>query len=184
MTGAELLSFVKKNPISIGCGVLSLLLGGGIYYRSGEVPDAEADVAQKTTESERYAANVKDSVQLKEQLEALVTANKEIEHRLLHAGQSLANYQYFYKLESETGTKLTVLNQGTGGTKNPKAAFQVVAFNVTVQGSLPQLIDFLHRLESGAHYCRVLAAACNGGSAGDRNAPVTLVLTIEVLGQP
>ena len=47
MTNAELFAFVRKNPISIGCGVLALALLGGIYFRSDEIPESEAELTQK-----------------------------------------------------------------------------------------------------------------------------------------
>ncbi len=185
MTKAELLAFLRKNPIGVGCGVLSLALAGGIYYRGGKVPDAEAELAQKSAEGQRYSANLKNAAQMKEQLDEMVAANTEINRRLIHVGQSLSNSQFFYKAESESGVKLGALTQTTtvapkaGG----KAAFVPVGFSVTVQGSLAQLLDFLRRLESGAHYCRVLSVTCSGSSS-DHNAPLSLALNLELLGLP
>ena len=75
MNTAELLAFIKKNPISVGCGLLCLILGAGIYFRSSEIPDAEAALAQKSAEAARYAANIKNAAQLKEQLDVLVAAS-------------------------------------------------------------------------------------------------------------
>jgi len=185
MTKADLLAFVKKNPIGVGCGVLSLALAGGIYYRGGQVPDAEAELAQKSAEGRRYSANLKNAAQMKEQLEALVAANTEVDHRLVHVGQSLSNSQFFYKAETESGVKLGVLTQTT--TVAPKASgktpFVPVGFTVTVQGNLTQVLNFLRLLESGARYCRVLSASCSGSSS-DHNAPLNLSLTLELLGLP
>ncbi len=185
MSNAELLALVKKNPIGVGCGVLSLLLAGAIYYRSGQVPDAEDAVTQKTAEAQRYSANLKNGVGLKEQLDELTEANKEIDRRLVHVGQSLNNSQFFYKIESESGVKEAVLAQTTTVAPKPapKATFIPVGFSVTEQGNLGQLLDFLRRLESGAHYCRVMSVTCSGVS-GDHNAPLTLTLSLELLGLP
>ena len=186
MTNAELLAFVKKNPISIGCGVLSLLLAGGIYYRSGDMPDAETALTQKVGEAERYEANLKNASQLKEQLEAMVDASKEVDRRLIRVGQSLTNYQYFYKLESETGAKLTVdQTTKTAPKALGKAGFVPIGFNVTVQGNLAQVLDFLRRLESGAHYCRVLSANCSTTGVGATpGAVLNLNVNLEMLGLP
>ena len=185
MTNAELLALLKKNPIGVGCGVLSLLLAGGIYYRGGQVPEAEAELAQKSAEGQRYSSNLKNGVGLKEQFDELVAANTEIDRRLIHLGQSLSNSQFFYKLESESGVKLGVLTQTTAVAPKAsgKVAFIPVGFAVTLQGSLTQLLDFLRRLESGAHYCRVLNVTCSG-SPSDHNAPLNLTLNLELLGLP
>ena len=181
MTTADLMTVVKKHPVGIGCGLLSLLLAVGIYYRGGQVPDAEDQLTQMAAEGEKYAANLKNAAQLKEQLESLVTANKEIDRRLIHAAP-LTNYQYFYQLESESGVKLIVLNQTTTVVTKPsgKNAFTTIAFSISAQGTLAQQLNFLRRLESGAHYCRVLTATC----VTSPNNLLTLSLSIEVLGLP
>ena len=77
MTNEAVLALLKKNPISVGCGLLALALGGWIYFRSDAIPAAEAELAEKQAESERLATNLKYSAQLKEQLDKLVAANKE-----------------------------------------------------------------------------------------------------------
>jgi len=182
MTNQDLIAFVKKHPISIGCGLLSVLLAGAIYYRGAQVPDSEEQVQRMSEQSENYKANIKNGAQLKEQLDALVVANKEIERRLIHASQNLPNQQYFYQLQSDTGIKLVVLDQTTKTVAKPtgKNSFAPIGFLVSAQGTLPQILDFLRRLESGEHYCRVLTATC----ASSPNKTLTLSLSLEVLGLP
>lgn len=184
MTNAELLAFVRKNPIGIGSGALALVLAGAIYYRSGQVPESEAELAQKSAEGERYAANLKYATQLQEHYDALVAANKAIDARIVRASQFGKNLQYFYKLESETGVKLTTDPRISppAAKKDPKAAYVSIPCNLSVQGTLPQLLGFLRRLENGTHYCRVLNVSLV--PAPDRNAPLSLSLNLELLGLP
>jgi hypothetical protein len=184
MTNEELIAFVKKNPISVGCGVLALAMAGAIYFRAEEIPTAEIELAQKTAEAERYALNINYAAQLKEHLDALVAANKEVDARLVRVGQLGTNTQFFYKLQSETGVKLVDFRQNTTtAAKTAKSAFVPVSFAVSIQGTLPQLLDFLRQLESGAHYARVLTATC-GANPAQRNFPLTMSLTLELLGLP
>jgi hypothetical protein len=186
MTNEELLALLKKNPIGVVCAVLSLALGAGIYFRSDEVPAAEAELAQKSEEGARLAANLQNATQLKEQSDALAVAEKELEARLMHASQTLTNLQFFYKLETDTGVKMTVNSQGplTAPPKNAgKTVYSIVPFTITVQGTIAQLIDYLHRLESNARYCRVMSITCSAPSS-ERGAPITLALNLELLGVP
>ena len=184
MTKDEIILLVKKNPISVGCGLLSLALGGVIYYRGGELPAAEEELVQKSEEAARLAANIQNAAQLKEQVDLLTAASKEVDARLVHAsGGQLNNYQYFYKLESETGAKMTVLSQAAATKGTAKGTFMAVPFTITVQGTLAQMLDYLHRLESGARYARVMNVTC-GVVPSDRNSPVTLALNLELLGLP
>ena len=185
MTSEALVALLKKNPISVGCGVLSLLLVAGLYFRSDAIPTAEAELAQKQAEAERLATNRKYSVQLKEHLDELQAANKDIDARIIRASQVGTNTQYFYKLESETGVKLVDFRPLAANppAKGAKTAFMPVGFNVSVQGSYPQVLDFLRLLEGGARYSRVLNASL-AGSVTNRKGPLTLTLNVELLGLP
>lgn len=185
MTSGELIASIKKNPISVGCGVLCLALGAGIYFRSSLIAEAEAELAQKTAEADRYDANIKNSAQLKEQNEALIAANKEVDSRIIRAGQLATNYQYFYKIVAESGVKLIDQRQGavSAGAKTGKNAYTPVGFSVSVQGDLNQIVHFLALLESGARYGRVLTATCTV-PGNDRSSLLTLNLSLELLGVP
>lgn len=183
MTSQELFALVKKNPISVGCGLLALALTAAIYLRSQSIPDAEEILTQKTATAERYALNIKYSAQLKDQLETLTGANKEIDTRIIRASQLGTNTQYFYKLQSDTGVKLLDFRQGTAGAAAKGKSFISIPFSVSVQGTLPQVLKFLRELESGTHYCRILTASC-AGSAVARGQPLTLSINLEMLGLP
>ena len=186
MTNQEVFALVKKNPIGVGCGVLSLALAAGIYFRGDEVPAATQELTLKSEEGARLAANLQNAAQLKEQLDTLATCDKELRSRLIHASQTLTNYQYFYKLESDTGAKMTVITQGVVSPVlkgAPKTVFIGVPFTINLLGTMPQLVDYLRRLESGTRYCRVMSVTC-GVPVSDRGSPVTLSLNLELLGQP
>jgi len=185
MTKQESVALIRKNPVSVGCAALSLILAIGVYLRSDATPEAEAELTQKTATGERLALNIKYSAQLKEQADAVSTATKAIDAQLIRPSQVGTNTQYFYKLEADTGVKIIELRQTTPGAsaKPAKGTYLPVAFAVTVQGDLPQILQFLRYIETGAHYSRVLSAVCSGNAA-TRNSPLTLGLSLELLGQP
>jgi hypothetical protein len=149
-----------------------------IFIRSDAIPEANALLDAKSSEARRYDLNLANSTQLKEQYDAIVEATKEIQSRLIRPQQLGINQQYFYRLESEHGVKLTELRQDPR--TQSKGQFISVGFSLTVQGDFPSVIGFLQGLEQGAHYCRVLNAVCSGDGSG----PVTLVINLELLGQP
>lgn len=184
MTNQDFIALVKKNPVSSACVVLSLALAVGLYLRSDATSEAEADLTQKSAAGERIALNIQYSAQLKEQSEALTNAIAEIDGRVIRTSQLGINTQYFYKVEADTGVKILDLRQSTASNVKPaKGSFVPVAFAVTVQGSLTQILEFLRHVESGAHYSRVLTASFTSNS-GARNSPLTLGLTLELLGLP
>ncbi len=185
MTNQELAALIKKNPVSFGCIALSVVLIAAIYFRSGEISAAEAELAQKSAEGDRLATNVKFSAQLKEQYEAVVAANKEIDTGMVRASQVGANTQYFYELEKETGVKLVDIRQVTTVATLPKGgknAFVPIGYSVSAQGTLSQLLDLLRLIEGGVHYSRILTATCSGATT--TRGLLTLTLTLELLGLP
>jgi hypothetical protein len=188
ISNEQLLAFVRKNPITLGCGVLAIGLAAAIYLRGGGIPAAETELEQKATEGRRLELNLKSSAQLPEHVAAMSAALAAIEPRLVHADELANNLQYFYKLESETGTKLGDLRQlaAPKGAKNAKPAagvFAPVAFSASVQGEYPALLDFLRRLENGDRFVRVASASINL-TTPDRTGPLSLQLDLELLGLP
>jgi hypothetical protein len=185
MTGEEVIAFVKKNMIVVACAVVTLALGFVIYYRTDALPDAEKVLVDKTKEGELLAANIEDSNQLKEQQQAMVAANQVISDRMIEMGQLADNLQYFYRLESETGTKLLDLRQlpwSPPGRNAPKLNFTPIGFAVSAQGDYPKLLELLRRIETGEHYCRVLTCNIKPNDTTSRGGQVTIVLNLELLG--
>ena len=181
MSNAELASLIKRNPLRVACVVLALLSGAGVYFVNGQIEDATKLLEQKTAEGSRLAANVKNAAQLPEQLEMLTSAVKKIQGRLIRGSQLATNLQYFYRLETDSGVELIDLRQ-TSGTQ-PTKANAGVGFAIAVKADYVTVLGCLRRLENGTHYCRVMTAAINGAGA-DRTGPVTLSLSLELLGQP
>lgn len=182
VTTEKLREIIQKHPISIGCGVVALVLLGIVYFRSGAATAYSTELEQKTAEASRLAMNLKNSTQLKEHLEAVVAAGKGIEGRMIKADDLTTNRQYFYRLESDTGIKLLDLRQSPSTKKDAKSTYTPTAFSVNVQGEYTQLLTFLRQLERGPRFCRVLSASCN--SAPERGQLLVLSLSLELLGTP
>ena len=184
MTNEELKVFAKKHPIPVVGVAIVIAVALAVYFRSGDLPAAETELAKKSADAEKYALNITYAAQLKEQLDAITAANKKIESRLTRASQQGINTQYFYKIARETGVTIVSFGQGgSGAPKAAKAAYVPIGFVVAVTGSLPQLLDFLRQLEQGQHYCRITAGTVTASSV-NRNLPLTLSLNLELLGQP
>lgn len=190
LSNEQVVAALKKNPVVTGAVVAVLLLAVALYFRLDAVGDATTQLETKSAEGQRLAANIKNSAQLPEQLAELVAANKEIENRLVRVGQLASNLQYFYKLEADTGTKFLDLRQVTVPSRGPAKPGKIpVVFTLTVQGSYQQIFDFLRRLESGVHYCRVVSAnftpvAEAGAATAVRGDLTKLTLNLELLGVP
>lgn len=200
ISNEQVIGVVKKNPIVTTCVVVIIAVGAAMYFRSDLTGQAETELEQKTSEGERMANNIKNAAQLNEQLAAVTAAGQKIESRLVRLNELAVNLQYFYKLESDTGAKLVDLRQigvpvERGRKPGPKTAYVPVNFAVAVQGTYPQIIAFLQRLENGEHFSRVQSIAiipAAGASIGGDNAGATLArpdsltmtLSVDLLGIP
>jgi len=187
MTTPELIALLRKNPISVGCAALALGLTVWTYLDSDEEPKLASQLEQVSAEASRHAANIKNAAQLHEQLNALAAARAEIEPRIVRASELAQNTQYFYKIESETGTKIDIQRANQTVTIKPgtKTIYAPVTFSVAVEGEYPAILEFLRRVEHGVHFARVTSCTLNkSGTALDRSGPLRLVLNLELLGQP
>lgn len=187
MTGADLIALLKKHPIGAACGLVCVICGVLLYVRSDKVSEAQQLLAQKTQEDQKILANVRNATGLPQHLEAMQAAAKQMDSRLVSAGQLALNQQFFYRLESETGVKLVDVRQNAlparAGAAKP--TYVAVPFNISIQGSFKQVMDFIERLEKGQHFARFTTVNfTKAGGASDASDAMTVALAVELLGTP
>lgn len=186
MTSAELIATVKKQPIGFACGAICLVCAAVLYLRSGKIGESQVEYEAKSAEVAKILTNVSNSKNLPEQVAEIQALAKELDSRLIRAGQLAVNLQFFYKLEAETEVKLLDVRQGNPP-KAAKTLFTGIPYNLAVQGTYKQLLAFLHRLESGSHFCHFTTVSFNkgAGSGSDTAADsMTLTINLELLGLP
>lgn len=199
ITNEQLFAFVRKNPVSCGCGLLCVLLGVFYFFRSDTLPEEETALEASSAEAARLALNIKNAAQLKEQNEVLQKALAQVDNRIVRVQALSANLQHFYKIEAETEAKILELHQNPvlppAKDKKP-TLYLAVPYTLRVQGDYARLLRFLREMESGPFYCRVLTAVISpsvaGGlpsssAAGSEDAPenqLTLSINFELVGLP
>jgi len=183
MTTADLVSVLKKHPVSVVCAVLSIACGVLLYLRSGNISEGQAELDARSTESASMVANIRNSTGLAEEVAQMQGFTKDFEARLMKAGQLAVNLQYFYKLETENEVKLVDVRQ-IALSKSTKASYVGVPFNVTIQGSYLHVMNFLNRLQHGRHFCRINTANFSKVASENAGNFVNLALNLEILGQP
>jgi hypothetical protein len=183
MTTEDLVAFVKKNLISVACAVFTILIAALCYYRSDLLPEAQKVLDERSAKAALIAANIEDSAQLREQHARLVAANKLIADRMIHVGQLAENTGYFYRLESETGVHISDPKQSSWnppGKGAPKTNYTWVGFSVSATGDYNQVLDFLLKLESGEHFCRVNSLLLRPVSEM-RGGPMNINVSLELM---
>lgn len=186
----------KKYPLGTAAAAVLIVMLGVLFMRRSAMADMKATLERNTDESQRHLANISNSSQLAEHLQALENANQVIAGRLVDPQNLAINLEYFYKLERETGVKLLDTRPASAasaigrGAATIKGGYKPVQYAVSLQGSYTRVLTFLRRLEQGNYYCRVVTANCNpaqedtsAANADKKAAEVILSLTVEILGK-
>src|SRR5689334_23370478 len=105
MSTEDLVALLKKHPIGVGCGLVSIICCVLLYTRSGNIAATQAELDASSAQASKMIANVRNSKGLSEQVAEIQALSKEMEARLMKAGQLAVNLQYFYKLETENEVK-------------------------------------------------------------------------------
>jgi hypothetical protein len=195
MTTIKVPGFIKKQPVALVCALLCVGFALAIYFRKDALVTAQAELDDKTAQAKHLKENVDSASplnkadRLDEQYAVITQATQAIQVRLVHVNQLAINLQYFYKLESETQTKLTDLRQSGVDTSLKslgKTTYVGVDYAIGVQGSYTQLLDFVRRVENGEHFSRVVGLSLTGGGAGEAGpgSLLSLTLNLELLGLP
>ncbi len=171
-----LVSLVTKNPTLAACIVVGLGLAVTIYARSGFGEGQQLELDQKAAEGKRYHANLTNSVQLPDELQAVAEANRMVRQRAINPSDLAKNLQYFYRIEAETGVKFIDLRQVGSGSAS---IYIPVNYTMSVSGGFSQIITFLRNLEHGAHFYRL-----NSMTASETGGTTLVILNIDLLGKP
>ena len=184
ISNEQFLAFIKKNPLGIGCAILSIFLAAFIYYRADLLPAVHTVVEEKSKEGERLAANVKYSSQLREQLDELTASGKVVGQPPGESGPVAEQFRVFLQARSGNEHPASQLDSGVQRRceTQPEGGFRDGRFSPsTCRAAIHKSWIFLHRLETGLHYCRILNSTfAKVGIEGDL---LTLNLTVELLGQ-
>lgn len=178
-------AWLRSNPVAAaGIGVMIAALGL-LVGRGGALSSAEAELAARQSLAGRLARNVKHAVQLPEQAAALATARAAVDARIIRGAEIGLHSEYFYRLERESGAKLTELRPQSvpAGPKGATPRFQAVPFTLSLQGTWPQLLAFHRLLEGDARYVRVRTMTIVANPA-NRREPLKSTVALELLCLP
>ena len=191
----KLLKYPRRYAIASVCFVLTLALGVMFYLRASDLEEVRSTIEQRRKESDGIKRNLRNAHDLREQLADLKVMTSMVDARLVRSDDLASNLQYFYRLESETGAKILLLRQLTGNTpgtapspSTPKGPYRSIPYSLIIEGSFPQVMLFLTRLERGPHFNRTLTFTAQRGATdspeGIRSGTVVVNLSVELLGIP
>ncbi|HWA28375.1 MAG TPA: type 4a pilus biogenesis protein PilO [Lacunisphaera sp.] len=179
----QFLAAARRYPVAVVSLILFVLLGVGDYLlwkRRGELGDAYEQTRQK---GEAMLLSLNSHARIVAQAATLDEALAYINKNLITESDLAGNMDYFYQIEKATKTRLTNLAQLSSQPSTEEEAYRAIPFNLRLSGTYPQVLAFLHQLETGPRLLRVKnyrfaqsdAAAIDG---------LSLDLTVEMLGHP
>lgn len=189
MNSAALGELLKKYLIaSIFVGT-SILLIAAIVFRSGEVPEREKILEQKSADGRRLQSNITNSALLHEHVNSLSEVNKAVVEQLVNPNQLAENLQYFYRIEAASGAKLVDVRQvySAASAKGSKGAFVPIPYTISIQGGFRTVLNFVRRIEKSNRISRIMTASlgqASGGGEHEGQEVVSMNLNVELLGIP
>ena len=150
-------NLLRRYPLALACAGLALVLAAVYFLRSGTLADERTKLEQLESDGKTIERNVRNSAALEEHLATLKAGLAGLESKLTRVDDVSANQEYFYGLESASGVRMSVLRP-LGAPKTVAAGqnYQPAGFSVVVEGEYPQLIAFLHALETGSRLYRLV----------------------------
>ncbi len=195
ITGKDLVAFAKKQPVSVACGVVSLILAAVLYFRADAVDEQTKIHDEKQAEAKRLNTNIKNSKDLQKEFDQILAANKEIQERAVRPKETSLNLQYFYKIEAAAGVKeistrsLGPILPSSAKGPPPKTTYVADAYSLMVSGDFRQAVDLVRRIETGPRFSRfsnVVFATTNRDveTGAEPTAKLTLNANVELLAIP
>lgn len=136
----------------------------------------------RIVQGEAALATLAASPALRETLSEVRRATARIDQSLVVETNLAENLWYFYNLEEQTRVKLRDMNQLSTPRSAGETDFKLIPYTLRVNGSFPQVLNFLQQVENGPRLAKIRSFSLNrlGQEPGD----VTLQLELSLLGQP
>lgn len=187
MNAQTLIGHFRQYPILFICGFLSVGILAATYIRGMGLSETRDRLEQVARDGARMDDNVKNAVDLEAHLEAIREMTGEVSSRLVQPSELARNLQYFYRLESESGVTIRSLDQrGTpsrGGEDEEVPVYVPLRYDIAIEGTYADLLDFVYRLENGRHFARFTQFEIIRGQQGGSTV-LQMAMNLELLAQP
>lgn len=175
-----LLAVSRRNPVATVCLVLLVILGGADWFLWKRWGRLAVESERTRQEGEAMLLSLSSHARVQAQSAEAARALAYIDANLATEADLAGNLDYFYQIEKTTRIRLTNLSQLSSQPPTDKDAFLAIPFSLRLSGSYPQILAYLHALETGPRLVRVKNYRFSQASADI----LTADLTVEMLGRP
>lgn len=176
---------LRRRPFATACCAIACVLLLVLALRFSAVDTARAELARVESEGGQIEKNVRNAANIEDHLSHVKEGVAKFDARLITVDDVSGNQEYFYRLESVTGVRLSILRPlGVPKSLDKNASYRPAGFNVVVEGDYAQVISFLRALEKGTHPYRVTDFTLQRASQQQETSaivPIVLNLNLELL---
>lgn len=171
-----------RYPFGASCLLLSILLAGANLWLYYDNLDLEVRQQARAQEGGKMLKSIGRGSQLRIELTATRAATQRVAESLVVEKNTPDNYWYFYKIEQDTGAKLTELQQHAASLPDTGAAvsYKRVPYSLKLAGSFHSMMAYLHQVEAGPRFARINSFQLQRQDPVTSN--VVLQLDLELLG--
>ncbi len=175
-----LLAVARRNLVAAVSILLLLVLGVAdvILWRRWDNLAVESERTRQ--EGEKMLLSLSSHPRIEAQSAEAARALAYIDANLATESDLAGNLDYFYQIEKTTRVKLTNLSQLSSQPPANETDFLAIPFSLRLTGSYPQILSYLHALETGSRLVRLKTYRFNQSGSEALSAD----LTIEMLGRP
>lgn len=170
----------RRNPVASISLVLLVLLGGADWFLWRRWGNLAVESERTRQEGEKMLLSLSSHPRIEAQSAEAGKALAYIDAHLAAEADLAGNLDYFYQIEKSARVRLASLSQLSSQPPAEEGAFIAIPFSLRLTGSYPQILAYLHALESGPRLVRVKSYRFT--QAGVE--ALTADLTVEMLGRP
>jgi Tfp pilus assembly protein PilO len=172
----------RRYPLAVVSLLLLLVLGIADWFLWQRWGRIAAEGERTRQEGEAMFLSLGGHSRIQAHSAEATHALSYIERNLATEADLAGNLDYFYQIEKTTRIQIANLSQLSSQPASPEAAFLAIPFSLRLTGSYPQILAYLHALETGPRLARVKNYRFSQGGTGIDG--LTLDLTVEMLGRP
>lgn len=179
----QFLSSARRYPVVVISCILIVILGVADFFLWQHRNERAENYERTRQEGETMLLSLNGQARITVQSTTVAVALAYIDKNLTLESDLAGNLDYFYQIEKSARIRLTNLSQLSSQPGGEEEVYRAIPFSLRLTGAYPQVLAFLHALETGPRLLRVKnyrfaqtdAAAAEG---------LSLDLTVEMLGRP
>jgi Tfp pilus assembly protein PilO len=176
----QLRTFARNYPVASTSIMLLLALGGTDWFLWKRWVELNVNNERSHAQGEAMLLSLSSHARIETQLKEATNALTYIDQNLALESDLAGNLDYFYQIEKSTHAKLASLSQLSTQPVTEKESFQAIPFSLRLSGSFPQILAYLHALETGPRLVRLKNYRLTQGGTSEG---ISLDLTVDMLGR-